>query len=776
MAVEKKKEEISSIIIIKKKREETVATPPPPTQQDKQEKADFKNKLETFKPKFRPKKFRDWEKPEPQQQRKSQPKEEFKKEEFKKTPKIEEGQQRKSEIQEAKKIEIVKEELEGKKQEVKDSVKEPEEKETGEKIQEIKEAEEEKITPDIGEIEIFSGREDIIPFRAKRFFSYKKKKKKKFQKTEEVEEKKESKQEVKKIKISSLIRVSDLSKITGIKSSEIIRKLIEIGKEATINQFISAEEAELVCADYGIEVEREEFDETKFLDTSPDPEEALKKRPPVVVVMGHVDHGKTTLLDAIRRTNIAETEVGGITQSIGAYTVEIKNQAITFIDTPGHEAFTEMRARGAKVADIAVLVVAADEGVKPQTEEAINHAKAAELPIVVAINKIDKPGANPDFVKNQLAQLGLIPDEWGGDTLFANISAKKRFGIEDLLEKILLQAEILNLRANPSRQVEGVIIESSIDKGLGATATVIIQRGTLKKGDVFVAGFMFGRVRNVFSDKGNIVKEIPPGFPGKIVIGGEELPQAGDKIYVIDDEKIAAKIVEERKLKEGKKLSFISLEELFEKLKEGDQEKTVLPLILKAPSGGALDALEKEISNIKHPNVEIKIVHKGIGVISQSDVNLAAASNGIVIGYGVGVDKSAQSLSKIHKVQIRLYKIIYEIVDDIKKALQGMLKPKEKEVIVGKGKILKIFKISTGKALGCYVESGKFVQGLNVRIKRDGEIIGVGKITSLKRFKDSVHEIREGNECGLIIDYVQDLKENDIIECFSIEKEEISIT
>lgn len=644
--------------------------------------------------------------------------------------------------------------------------------------QEMKREEDEERTDGfIGEIEVFAGREDIIPYRAKRFFSYRKKKKKKFYKLDEPQEKKEEKQEIKKIRISGLIRVAELSKLTGIKSSEIIKKLLELGREVTINHFITADEAELVCADYNISVEREEFDETKYFDTSPDPEESLRKRPPVVVVMGHVDHGKTTLLDAIRETNVAEKEVGGITQSIGAYTVEVNGQAITFIDTPGHEAFTAMRARGAKVADIAVLVVASDEGVKPQTEEAISHAKAAGLPIIVALNKIDKPGANPELVKNQLANLGLIPDDWGGDTLFANISAKKRIGINDLLEKILLQADILNLKANPSRAAEGVIIESSLDKGLGATATVIVQRGTLKKGDVFVAGLMWGRVRNIFSDRGSVLKEVTPGFPAKIIIGGDELPLAGDKIYVVKDEEIASKIVEERRLKEGKRTHrTISLEDIFEKIKESGENKLVLPLILKTSSAGALEALEKELSLIKHPNIEIRMIHKGIGIVSQSDVNLAAASGGIIIGYGVGADKNAQNLAKMLKVQIRLYKIIYEIVDDIRKALQGMLKPKEKEVFVGRGRILKIFKLSIGKVLGCYAETGKFIHGLNIRVKRDGEVIGMGKIISLKRFKDSVQEISEGNEFGLMIEGVQDVKENDIIECFKIETEEINIT
>jgi translation initiation factor IF-2 len=621
------------------------------------------------------------------------------------------------------------------------------------------------------EIEVFGGTEFIIPFRPR----YIPKDKRKFRKREKVEPRHQIIQETKtkKVKIPEVIRISDLSKITGIKASEIISKLLSYGKELTINQTISAEEAEIICAEFGIEVEREEFDESAYLDLSPDPEDKLKPRPPVVVVMGHVDHGKTTLLDAIRQTKVAEQEVGGITQSIGAYTVEIDKGIITFIDTPGHEAFTEMRARGTKVADIAILVVAADEGVKPQTEEAISHAKAAGVPIIVAINKIDKPGANPQLVKSQLSQLGLIPDDWGGDTLFAEISAKKKIGIEDLLEKILIQAELLNLRANPDRPAEGIIIESSIDRGLGNVATVIVQRGTLRKGDVFVAGLVFGRIRSIFSDKGKIIKELTPGLPGRIVISSDGLPLAGDKLYVVKDEETAKKIVEERKKREVKPKS-ISLEEIYDKILESEN-KVILPLILKANTKGALDALEKEISEIQVPQLELRIIHKGIGVISQSDINLASASKGIVIGYNIGIEKQAQNLAKIHGVQVRLYKIIYEIVDDIKKAVKGMLKPKEKEVIIGSARILKIFKLSVGRVLGCRVEKGKIQVGANARIKRNGDIVFEGKITSIKRFKDSVQEVEEGEECGILIEGLQDAKEQDTIECYNIVKEEIKI-
>ncbi len=725
-----------------------------------------KTKIQTTKEEFpkpnEKKEFKKYKEYEWQEQINKTKQQEYKKEEHK----LEENQQQLKTKEEPKEEKT--QEISEKNQEVTKKEQEVKDKGIEEKEKEIK-TEPKEETKD--EIEVFGGTEFIIPFRPR----YIPKDKRKFRKREKVEPRRQIIQETKakKVKIPEVIRISDLSKITGIKASEIISKLLSYGKEVTINQTISAEEAELICAEFGIEVEREEFDESAYLDLSPDPEDKLKPRPPVVVVMGHVDHGKTTLLDAIRQTKVAEQEVGGITQSIGAYTVEIDKGIITFIDTPGHEAFTEMRARGAKVADIAILVVAADEGVKPQTEEAISHAKAAGVPIIVAINKIDKPGANPQLVKNQLSQLGLIPDDWGGDTLFAEISAKKKIGIDDLLEKILIQAELLNLRANPDRPAEGIIIESSIDRGLGNIATVIVQRGTLKKGDVFIAGLVFGRIRSIFSDKGKIIKELTPGLPGRIVISSDGLPLAGDKLYVVKDEETAKRIVEERKKREAKPKS-ISLEEIYDKILESEN-KVILPLILKANTKGALDALEKEISEIKIPQLELRIVHKGIGVVSQSDINLASASKGIVIGYNIGIEKQAQNLAKIHGVQVRLYKIIYEIVDDIKKAVKGMLKPKEKEVIIGTASVLKIFKLSVGRVLGCRVEKGKIQVGANARIKRNGNIIFEGKITSIKRFKDSVQEVGEGEECGILIEGLQEAREQDKIECYNIVKEEIKI-
>ncbi len=725
-----------------------------------------KTKIQTTKEEFpkpnEKKEFKKYKEYEWQEQINKTKQQEYKKEEHK----LEENQQQLKTKEEPKEEKT--QEISEKNQEVTKKEQEVKDKGIEEKEKEIK-TEPKEETKD--EIEVFGGTEFIIPFRPR----YIPKDKRKFRKREKVEPRQQIIQETKakKVKIPEVIRISDLSKITGIKASEIISKLLSYGKEVTINQTIPAEEAELICAEFGIEVEREEFDESAYLDLSPDPEDKLKPRPPVVVVMGHVDHGKTTLLDAIRQTKVAEQEVGGITQSIGAYTIEIDKGIITFIDTPGHEAFTEMRARGAKVADIAILVVAADEGVKPQTEEAISHAKAAGVPIIVAINKIDKPGANPQLVKNQLSQLGLIPDDWGGDTLFAEISAKKKIGIDDLLEKILIQAELLNLRANPDRPAEGIIIESSIDRGLGNIATVIVQRGTLKKGDVFIAGLVFGRIRSIFSDKGKIIKELTPGLPGRIVISSDGLPLAGDKLYVAKDEETAKRIVEERKKREAKPKS-ISLEEIYDKILESEN-KVILPLILKANTKGALDALEKEISEIKIPQLELRIVHKGIGVVSQSDINLASASKGIVIGYNIGIEKQAQNLAKIHGVQVRLYKIIYEIVDDIKKAVKGMLKPKEKEVIIGTASVLKIFKLSVGRVLGCRVEKGKIQVGANARIKRNGNIIFEGKITSIKRFKDSVQEVGEGEECGILIEGLQEAREQDKIECYNIVKEEIKI-
>ena len=793
--MKKKEEKISESvhIIIKKKKEEepTEKLQPQPTEpQEKKQEIDKEHKREKeekYEEKYERWKFKKERKKEFKYERKFEKKFGEEKDKFQKAKFKPEETTKESKIKEKEFVEKREEEpriekgiVEKKSESIEQQLKEDEkiqikkeiapeiEEEELEKEEETKEQLQKKV---VDEIEVFGEAEFIIPFRPKYIF----RKKRKFWKKEREEQKQTVQQETgpKKIKIPEFIRIADLSKITGIKASEIISKLISYGKEVTINNTISADEAELVLAEFGIEVEREEFDESLYLDLSPDPEDKLKPRPPVVVVMGHVDHGKTTLLDAIRKTKIAEQEIGGITQSIGAYTVELEKGVITFIDTPGHEAFTEMRARGAKVADIAVLVVAADEGVKPQTEEAISHARAAGVPIVVAINKIDKEGANPHLVKNQLAQLGLIPDDWGGDTLFAEISAKKRIGIDDLLEKILIQAELLNLKSNPDRPAEGVIIESSIDKGLGNIATVIVQRGTLRKGDVFVAGHTFGRVRNIFSDKGKVIKELLPGFPGRIVISSEEMPLAGDKLYVVKDEEIAKKIVEERKKREVKRRS-ITLEEIYDKLMQSE-DKIILPLILKANSKGALDALEKEIAEIKVPQLEIRIIHKGIGIISQSDINLASASKGIVIGYGVGIDKQAQNLAKMQGVQVRLYKIIYEIVDDIKKAVKGMLKPKEKEVIVGTARILKIFKLSVGKVLGCVIEKGKVQLGLNARIKRNGDIIHEGKIISLKKFKDSVVEVKEGEECGILVEGLQDAREQDLLECYNIIKEEIKI-
>jgi translation initiation factor IF-2 len=772
--MKKKEEKISESvhIIIKKKKEEepTEKLQPQPAHDQKQEidKKHKREKEEKYEEKYERWKFKKERKKEFKYERKFEKKFGEEKDKFQKAKfKPEETTKEKGIVE--KKSESIEQQLkEDEKIQIKKEIAPEIEEEKLEKEEETKEQLQKKVAD---EIEVFGEAEFIIPFRPKYTF----RKKRKFWKKEREEQKQTVQQETgpKKIKIPEFIRIADLSKITGIKASEIISKLISYGKEVTINNTISADEAELVLAEFGIEVEREEFDESLYLDLSPDPEDKLKPRPPVVVVMGHVDHGKTTLLDAIRKTKIAEQEIGGITQSIGAYTVELEKGVITFIDTPGHEAFTEMRARGAKVADIAVLVVAADEGVKPQTEEAISHARAAGVPIVVAINKIDKEGANPHLVKNQLAQLGLIPDDWGGDTLFAEISAKKRIGIDDLLEKILIQAELLNLKANPDRPAEGVIIESSIDRGLGNIATVIVQRGTLRKGDVFVAGHTFGRVRNIFSDKGKIIKELLPGFPGRIVISSEEIPLAGDKLYVVKDEETAKKIVEERKKREVKRGS-IALEEIYDRLMQSE-DKVTLPLILKANSKGALDALEKEIAEIKVPQLEIRIIHKGIGIISQSDINLASASKGIVIGYSVGIEKQAQNLAKMQGVQVRLYKIIYEIVDDIKKAVKGMLKPKEKEVIVGTARILKIFKLSVGKVLGCVIEKGKVQLGLNARIKRNGDIISEGKIISLKKFKDSVVEVKEGEECGILIEGLQDAREQDLLECYNIIKEEIKI-
>ena len=572
-----------------------------------------------------------------------------------------------------------------------------------------------------------------------------------------------------KISIGNSILVGELSKKTGVKVSEIIKKLFELGVETPINRFIDFDTASIVAESFGFEVEKEVFDERKYLDSPEGSNGSLIPKPPVVTVMGHVDHGKTTLLDFIRRTRVVDSEAGGITQKMGAYAVEISGRFITFIDTPGHEVFTSMRARGAQVTDMVVLVVAADEGVMPQTVESINHAKAANVPIVVSINKIDKAGANPEKVKKQLAGLGLIPEDWGGDTLYEEISAKTGYRVNKLLEKILLQSDMLGMKANPSGKAEAVCIESRVDKAFGTVVTVIVKRGTLKKGDIVVIGTTYGRVRMLFNEIGKMIKEISPGLPADVVIGGSDLPRAGEKLYTVDSEEIARKIVEERKrgairppeISETPSQTQISLDSL--------SGRDTLNIILKSDSQGTLEGFENAMLAERIPEVDIKIIHKGIGPVSSSDVELAKASHAIIFGFNTKPDRTAEEIKE--NVEIRTYKVIYDAIDDIKNAVRGLLKPRKIERIIGRARILKIFKIAkVGKVAGCYVEDGIIKLACPARVRRNGSVVWDGKIFSLKRFKDDVPSVDKGVECGIFLGDFSDMNENDIVECYEIEE------
>jgi len=578
-----------------------------------------------------------------------------------------------------------------------------------------------------------------------------------------------------KIKVYETIQVGELAKLMGVKVGELLKKALMMGLPLTINQSIDADTAAILADEFGFKVERATVEEELLLQYVPPKEEELKPRPPVVTVMGHVDHGKTTLLDAIRKTDVASREAGGITQHIGAYKVTLEDgRQITFIDTPGHEAFTTMRARGAQVTDVVILVVAADDGVMEQTKEAIEHARAAGVPIVVAINKIDKPNANPERVKAQLAELGLVPEEWGGDTLMANISARNRIGIEELLELVLLQAEMLDLKAAYDRPARGRVIESRLDKGKGPVATVLIQEGTLREGDVFVSGQTFGRVRAMLDSLGQRVKEATPSTPVEI-LGFEELPQAGDDFIVVEDEEKARKIAEYRQRKareaEAAKQTKISLEKLFEKLKEGELKE--LKIVLKADTQGTLEALDASLQKLSTDKVKVSIIRKGIGAISESDVMLASASDAIVIGFNVKPTSQAKETAKQEGVDIRFYDVIYHLLEDIKKAMEGLLEPVYEEVITGVAEVRATFKVpKVGIVAGCYVKEGIISRNHKVRVIRDGVVVFTGGIASLKRFKEDVKEVQAGYECGLKIENFNDVKVGDIIEAFEIRKVE----
>lgn len=577
----------------------------------------------------------------------------------------------------------------------------------------------------------------------------------------------------KKIRVFESIQVGELAKLMGVKAGDLIKKALQLGMPLTINQSIDPDTAAILADEFGYQVEKGLIEEEILLQYTPPSPEELKPRPPVVTVMGHVDHGKTSLLDAIRKTDIVSREAGGITQHIGAYTVSLDGgKKITFIDTPGHEAFTSMRARGAQVTDIVILVVAADDGVMEQTKEAIEHARAAGVPIVVAINKIDKPNANPEKVKSQLAELGLVPEEWGGETLMANISARNKIGIEDLLELVLLQAEMLDLKAAYARQARGRVIESRLDKGKGPVATILVQEGTLKEGDIFVCGNTYGRVRAMFDSYGNRLNLATPSTPVEI-LGFEELPSAGDDFFVLEDEEKARKVAEYRQRKareaETAKAAKISLEKIFEKLSEGELKE--LNLVLKADTQGTLEALQGSLIKLSTEKVRVSIIRAGIGAISESDVMLASASDAIVIGFNVKPSPQAKEIAKKEGVDIRFYDVIYHLLEDIKKAMTGLLEPTYEEVVGGVAEVRATFKVpKVGVVAGCYVKEGAINRNHKIRVIRDGVVIYTGKIASLKRFKEDVREVQAGYECGIKIENFNDIKEGDLLEAFEVKE------
>ena len=573
------------------------------------------------------------------------------------------------------------------------------------------------------------------------------------------------------LKIEEVVTVGDLAHRMGVKAADVIKKLIELGMPTTVNQLLDADTAALLAQEYGFVVENVAPEVERLIDQEEDRAEDLQPRPPVVTIMGHVDHGKTTLLDAIRESNVTGSEAGGITQHIGAYEVEHNGRRVVFLDTPGHEAFTSMRARGASVTDIVILVVGADDGVMPQTVESIDHAKAAGVPIVVAVNKIDKPGAQPDRIRQQLSDHGLNPEEWGGQTLYANVSAKKKIGINELIEIVLLQADVLDLKGNPTKFARGTVIESRLEKGRGPVATVLVADGTLKVGDAIVTGIHYGRVRSLLNHKGKRLDEAPPGTPVEIQ-GLSGLPDAGQKFAVLKDERTARQIALHRGEKERERAVVrprMSLEDLHKQIDEGLVKE--LNIVIKSDVQGSMEALRFSLNKLADVKVKVAVIHSGVGGISESDVMLASASSAVIIGFNVRPEPKAAVLAEREGVDIRLYSIIYDVVDDVKKAMEGLLDPTLKEVVLGRAEVRNMFHISKiGTIAGCSVLSGKIARGANIRLLRDSVVVYEGKLSSLKRFKDDVKEVAEGYECGLGIDGYNDLQVGDQIEAFMIEK------
>jgi translation initiation factor IF-2 len=580
-----------------------------------------------------------------------------------------------------------------------------------------------------------------------------------------------------RVKVGESITVGELAKRMGIKSSEVIKQLLSMGVMANINYPIDYDSAVIVASEFGFEVERAEVQEEDLLAVVEEKGEAIP-RPPVVTIMGHVDHGKTSLLDAVRESRVVASEAGGITQHIGAYHVELPQGNVVFLDTPGHEAFTAMRARGAQVTDLVVLVVAADDGVMEQTQEAINHARAAGVPLVVAVNKIDKPNANPERVKRELANLGVVPEDWGGDILFAEVSAKKLIGIDDLLEKILLQAEVLDLKAPAETLAQGRIIEARLDKGRGPVGTVLVQRGTLNQGDYFVCGPEYGRVRALFDELGNRVEKVTPGLPVEVQ-GFSGVPEAGDDFQVLEDERKVKQIAMMRQQKQREaalaRLSRVSLEKLYQQIKEGAVKE--LKVILKADVQGSIEALTKALSELGNQDIKVNLIHTGIGQVTESDIMLASASDAIVVGFNVKTNPKAQSLAEQEQVDVRFYDIIYNLLNEIQAAMEGMLEPVVEEKVIGQAEVRAVFNVSkVGTIAGCMVQEGKVERNSLARVKRKGEVQVEGaRINSLKRFKDDVKEVLAGYECGIGLDKFNAFEVGDLIEAYVQEKVKVAL-
>ena len=576
------------------------------------------------------------------------------------------------------------------------------------------------------------------------------------------------------VKIPDEISVGELASRMKKTGAEVVKCLMKNGVMASLSQLIDFDTAAIIAEEMGCKVEKEVVVtiEEKLIDTAEDKAEDLVPRAPVVVVMGHVDHGKTSLLDYIRNAHVASGEAGGITQHIGAYQVQINGKPITFLDTPGHEAFTSMRARGAMVTDIAILVVAAEDGIMPQTVESINHAKAAEIPIIVAINKMDKPEANPERIKQQLTEYGLVAEEWGGDTIICPISAKTGMGIDNLLEMVTLTAEVAELKANPNRAAQGTVIEARLDKGRGPVATLLVQNGTLKQGDIIIAGTAVGRVRTMMDYKGARLTQAGPSVPVEIA-GLSEAPSAGSPFFAVADERMARELVEQRKAEEKAKAAApvqkVSLENLFDQIQAGERKE--LALIVKADVQGSVEAVKASLEKLSNDEVTVRVIHGGVGAINESDVMLAASSGAIIVGFNVRPDAAARDGAARQNVDMRMYRVIYDCIDEIEAAMKGMLAPKYREVVLGHAEVRQTYKVSSvGTVAGCYVQDGKIVRACSVRVVRDGIVIHEGSLASLKRFKDDAREVAENYECGLTVEKFNDIKEGDIIEAFTMEE------